>query len=108
MQVKLTWPKHKKVDYAGVAIYTSTGECAYATNTDLDKFSLDGRNSVTYNVTLNLGEGNYLLRAGTFLGTDHQVVDYISEGPSFSMGKDDKLIGEGVARLPHNWDLNNV
>lgn len=104
MQVKLSWPKTKKVDTAGVAIYSSTGECVYATNTSIDKFALGKSDAVTYEVDLELGTGNYFLMAGTFKGEGHDIIDFISEGPSFTMVKDgDEIKGEGTARLQHTW-----
>jgi ABC-2 type transport system ATP-binding protein len=105
MKVSMSWPEDKKVDTAGIAVYASTGECAFATNTAIDKYPLEKHNAVEYTVDLELGAGNYFLMAGTFTGKDHEIADFISEGPSFTMGRDgDEIRGEGVTRLKHTWD----
>lgn len=108
MTVNVAWPSHKKVDTVGVAIYTSTGECVYATNTAIDKVPLKQLNSITYSVDLEIGKGNYFIMAGTFAGKDNEIVDFVSEGPSFSMLADrDVIKGEGTSRLKHSWSLKN-
>jgi hypothetical protein len=105
MQISMSWSKEKKVDTAGIAIYTSTGQCVFATNTAIDRFLLSKSNSVKYTVDLELGEGEYFVMAGTFVGKNNEIVDFISQGPDFTIsGAGDGIKGEGVARLRHAWE----
>jgi ABC-2 type transport system ATP-binding protein len=104
LTVNVTWDTQKPVDTVGVAMYSSIGEIIYAANTDLDGKKLNGSKAVTYKVKLTIGAGNYFLMAGTFVGKSHNVVDFNSQGPKFSV-KDTELIkGEGLARLEHVWE----
>ena len=103
LSVRLSWSPTRPVDAVGVAIYSSVGEYIFAANTSLDKVSLAGVSQVLYEVDLKLGAGNYFLMGGTFKGKDNQVVDFISDGPGFTMDKETKIKGEGLFRLEHAW-----
>lgn len=103
LEVTLSWPKDKKVTDAGVTLMTSLGERVYATNTFIDKFSLEG-NSVKYTIDLNVGIGRYHVMAGTFQGTEDTIVDFVNHGPEFIIeNKQKKQIGDGIAVLDHKW-----
>jgi ABC-2 type transport system ATP-binding protein len=100
--VDLSWPEHKKVQNAGVSIYTSLGERVYATNTFVDQHPVRGHH-LRYSVKLNLGSGNYYVMAGTFLDRPERKVDFISHGPVFTIKAEKLNTGEGIARLEHSW-----
>lgn len=107
--VDIEWPKEKRVDTVGLAIYSSLGACAYATNTKLDHIILKKEsNSIKYEAELNLGSGDYFLTAGTFVGDNDEVVDFQSSGPEISISSNPKMAGEGIAVLKHKWYTENV
>lgn len=104
MRVKLSWPKDRHVENAGVALMTSTGEEVYATNTFYDKYTLKGT-SLTYEVKLDVGVGRYHVMAGTFLKSDSEIVDFVNHGPDFTVeDKKKSFIGTGITQLSHKWE----
>lgn len=105
IEVALKWPETLNVDTAGIAIYSSTGEYVYGTNTKLDNITLGDSNKLVYSAKLDLGSGNYYLMAGVFKGENHDIVDFISSGPSFVIGDNKDIVGEGLVRLKHDWVL---
>ena len=103
MNVKLSWPKDHRVENAGVAIVTSTGEEVYATNTFFDKVIITG-NVAYYEVNLSIGAGRYHVMAGTFLKSDSDIVDFVNHGPDFTVeDKKKQFIGTGITQLNHRW-----
>lgn len=104
LRVKANWSPEKQVDAVGVAIYSSLGEYVFGTNTSIDSFSLNSRNSLIYEVELDIGTGSYFIVAGTFKGRAQDVVDFISDGPRFEV-KEEVRTGDGIARLKHKWNL---
>lgn len=102
LHVRLTWPSEKTVRNAGVAIYTATGTCVFASNTFIDKTPISG-NTAEYSAKLDIGEDRYYVMAGTFLDTKDEVVDFVVRGPEFSVNAQRQPTGEGIARLNHNW-----
>ncbi|HLZ14438.1 MAG TPA: ABC transporter ATP-binding protein [Candidatus Saccharimonadales bacterium] len=104
LTVRLTWPAHKTVKHAGIALYTSGGVNVFATNTFIDKTAKVKGHSIEYHVRLPLGEGRYYVMAGTFLDTKKDIVDFIVHGPEFSMSPEPVPSGEGLVRLTHKWE----
>ncbi|MDL2363297.1 MAG: ABC transporter ATP-binding protein [Patescibacteria group bacterium] len=102
LRVELSWPKTKKVNAAGVTINTSMGECAYATNTFIDKQNVT-TNKIICSFKLNLGAGKYYIMAGTFLDRPESQVDFVTHGPSFFINQESRIKGEGITRLDHEW-----
>jgi len=104
MVVKLSWPKDRHVENAGVAIMSSTGEQVYATNTFFDKVTIKG-NSTEYEVKLSIGPGRYHVMAGTFLKSDAEIVDFVNHGPNFTIeDKQKTFTGTGITQLDHKWN----
>jgi ABC-2 type transport system ATP-binding protein len=104
MHIAVQWPKTKKVDMVGVAIYSSIGECVFASNTDIDGYRVKDTSSITYSVDLELGAGDYFVSAGTFFGPSHDIVDFVTNGPSFTVDEDIAKKGVGLTRLNHTWN----
>lgn len=102
--VQLSW-KDGVVKHAGVAILKQSGEYLFGPNTYLDKQPLkNGAREIYYSVKLSLAEGEYYLKAGIFGETDKDVIDFIDNGPSFSIeaAKGATAWG-GLTYLPHQW-----
>jgi ABC-type polysaccharide/polyol phosphate transport system ATPase subunit len=100
--VQLSWPEELKVMNAGVAIYKQSGEYIFGTNTLLDKISIK-KNSLEYSVNLSFGPGRYFVAAGLFGKTDREVIEFVSDGPSFSLKAEEKARWEGLINLNHKW-----
>jgi len=102
MHIKLSWPQSKQVQNAGVSIYTTIGECVYATNTFVDKQPISGQSAIM-EVRLKIGAGKYYIMAGTFLDQPEKKVDFVTRGPEFTMNAEKIIKGEGITRLNHTW-----
>ena len=101
MKVDLSWPSDLKVKHAGVAILKSTGDIIFATNT-LELKDPIKTNNISYTVKLNLLPGRYFIMAGLFGKNDKEVVDFIGEGPTFSIRKINK-VWQGITVLENRW-----
>lgn len=104
MTVRMKWTK-KGVKHAGVAIFRQSGEYIFGPNTYLDGYKLINKNTISYNVKLNLGEGTYFIKAGIFGHNDTVRIDFEDNGPEFIIdrNKDDVRWG-GFAKLEHTWE----
>lgn len=101
MDVQLSWPNNDYgVKNAGVAILKSTGEIIFATNTIGEK-TIKG-NDITLRLELNLLSGRYFIMAGLFGETDRDVIDFIGEGPVFSVKKGENK-WQGLTVLKNKW-----
>jgi ABC-2 type transport system ATP-binding protein len=108
--IHLKW-KRKDVRYIGVAILKQSGEYAFGPNTYQENQPLKaGATSDYYAVKLNLGAGDYYLKAGLFGEDDSASLEFVDEGPGFmvEMPKGDKAIWGGITYLPHAWGDKNV
>lgn len=102
LRVSLTWPEELRVKNVGVAILKSTGDIVFANNTTETK-GLKIKNSIEYKVNLNLLPGRYSLMAGLFGTTDTDVIEFLDNGPMFSVNKIDKVWG-GITVLDSIWN----
>ena len=103
MTVKLKW-KHENVKNIGVAIFLDNGEYVFGPNTFQDKYNLESKNQATYQVKLNLNEGEYFIKAALMGDSDNDVIEFIEEGPHFNITKDyDITKWGGVTKLDHEW-----
>jgi len=104
--IDLSWPNEKPVLNAGVSIYTSIGECVYATNTFMDKTPVkQGKNKASINLKLNIGAGKYYVMAGTFGDAPEKKVDFVTYGPAFHVNQERTIGGDGITRLEHKWHI---
>ena len=103
MTVELSWTA-KNVKNVGVAIVKQDGVFIHGPNTYQDKYNIKGKDTVSYKVVLNLGEGRYFIKAGLFGNTDVMRIDFEEQGPSFAVtrNKEDNRWG-GVVKLDHEW-----
>lgn len=105
MSIELEWDD-ADVEYAGVAIYKLSGEYVFGPNTYKEKqASLKGKNSISYAVDLDIGQGEYYVKAGLFGKDDSKIVKFVDEGPSFIVenNKSDDRDWEGITYLNHSW-----
>lgn len=103
MKVKLSWTK-PNVHSAGVAIMRQSGEYIFGPNTYQDKWKLRHTNELFYEVKLNLGVGNYFIKAGIFGKSDKDIIDFEEKGPVFTVNRNykDSRWG-GISRLEYKW-----
>lgn len=94
----------RKVKNLGVAVYGNAGEYIFGANTLLDKVSLGNKKELTYNLRALLGAGNYHFKIGLFGQTDKDIIEFIDDGPGFTIKKDSKLKWEGLTALEHGWN----
>lgn len=103
MHVKVSWKK-PGVQHAGVAILRQSGEYIFGPSTYRDGYKMKNRYSIVYSVKLNLGEGEYFLKAGTYADNDAMRVDFEDDGPTFVVNRDknDSRWG-GFTKLDYKW-----
>jgi len=103
LTVKVNWTR-KDVKNVGVAIFRENGEYVFGPNTYQDKYIKTLTNEITYKTTLNLNEGGYFLKTALLGESDNTVIEFVEEGPHFSVSHDygDGRWG-GVTKLDHEW-----
>ena len=103
MSVKLKWTQ-PKVKNVGVAIFRDNGEYVFGPNTYQDKYIMKNSNEAEYQVKLNLGEGEYFLKAGLMGDKDTETIAFIEEGPHFIINRNYNT-GRwgGITSLDHKW-----
>lgn len=90
----------------GIGIFTSDNTCCYATNTFIDKYSIDqlGTSGV-----VKCKFANLMLIPGTYLmdiAVHHEngePYDYLSRQFSFQVSSEIRDLG--IVRLPHSWEV---
>ena len=101
--VRLSWDRTDVLS-AGVALMKQSGEYVFGPNTTNDKFKLDkGTKSLEYSVELNLGPGEYFIKAGLFGKTDATVLEFVDEGPVIIIEPNKKAQWGGITHLEHSW-----
>lgn len=104
MRLRVEWSAAAgKVENIGVAIYKNTGEYIFGANTILDEIALKGLLKVEYSLDAMLGNGNYHFKVGVFGKTDRNTIEFINDGPKFTVKSPD-LKWEGLTYLPHKWE----
>lgn len=104
MRITLDW-KDEGVNYAGIAILKQSGEYVFGPSTYQDGYKLrKSAHSLTYSVELNVGEGEYFVKAGLYGKSDMDRIDFEDEGPTFvvNRNKEDSRWG-GVTKLTYKW-----
>lgn len=103
MQVKLSWTK-EGVKNAGIAILRQSGEYIFGPNTFQDNYKIHKDNSLVYSVILNVGEGEYFIKAGIFGENDSLKIDFEDNGPNFTVNRDkDDTRWGGFTKLKYHW-----
>lgn len=103
MRVRLDWTQ-PGVEHIGVAIFRENGEYVFGPNTFRDKHVLPDGMTAEYSVKLNLNEGEYFLKAALMGKDDSKMIEFIEEGPHFTIRRDysNEQWG-GVTKLEHKW-----
>lgn len=104
-KVELTW-SHGSVKHAGVAIYKLSGEYVFGPNTAKENIQLDlSAKKLTYSVSLDVGPGEYYIKAGLFDESGKHVLEFVEDGPSFVVEWNEKktIEWEGITYLDHSW-----
>jgi ABC-2 type transport system ATP-binding protein len=99
--VNLSW-KNNAVKNVGIALVKTSGEYVSGSNTFLDNVSLNG-NSVSFEITLNIGEGEFGFKLGFFGDEEVDVVEFIEAGPTFMMKTQKNANWRGLIDLEHTW-----
>jgi len=103
MTVRLSWPSSMQgVKNAGVAIIKNSGEYIYGANTLSLKNKISS-NRTDYKIKLNVTPGKYFIKAGIFGKTDHEVIEFVEQGPEFIVNPDPKDLQAGLVRLEDQW-----
>lgn len=104
MLVRLSWTD-ERVESGGVAILKKSGENIFAPNTYQEKYKFPkGARALEYEVTLNIAQGDYYLKAGLFGESDAHIVAFDDNGPAFIVEpKDGKQGWNGLTHLDHEW-----
>jgi len=99
MKITMGWPSSEKVAWAGVAISGVNGEYVFGTNTGVVKIK---GNSISYDVDLNLGPGDYYLTAA-IKDLDDNLIESYEKIATFSVYSDyDPRIG-GLTRMKYKY-----
>jgi len=102
--VKLKWPKSMKVQNVGIALLKESGEYIYGSNTfNQNGLKLASRDSIQYELGLNIGEGRYHLSYAVFGSSNEDIVEFIQNGPSFIVTAKPNTSWEGITRLSSKW-----
>ena len=96
------WQEDLKFKNLGVAIIRENGEFLFGCNTLNDKFDIERRQSFNCDIKLMLGSGKYHVMYGAFGDTEFDVVEFIDEGPAFTI-QDMKQDWEGLLYMESNW-----
>lgn len=103
--VRIAWPKDIHPKNIGVAIMKESGEYIFGRNTlDMKGLNLDNRNSFSFEAQLELGYGRYHLSYGLFGETESDVIDFVSNGPSFIIQTTPELGWGGLVKLKSSWE----
>jgi len=98
------WSKcDKKVKNLGVALYGNAGEYIFGANTILDEYNLKDATKAEYKISAHMGSGNYHFKIGIFGDTDKEIIEYIDDGPEFTIKRNPDLKWEGLSYIKHEW-----
>lgn len=101
--IRMSW-KRNEVRNVGIAIMKQSGEYVFGPNTYQEGFKLNGSKTVDYQVALDIGAGQYYLKAGLFGETDEEVLEFLDEGPSIMVEpREDAPAWGGITYLKHDW-----
>ncbi|MEX0668699.1 MAG: ABC transporter ATP-binding protein [Candidatus Saccharimonadales bacterium] len=99
--IKISW-KNPKIKNVGVALVKQTGDYIFGANTILDGFDIKNK-AVSYSIKLDLGSGDYLVKAGFFGDTDQDKIDFVNDGPKIIVDSPEEQRWGGVIHLEHEW-----
>lgn len=103
MVVELSW-QNADINNASIAIIRQSGECVFGTGTYSENFILRSPNTLTYEVELNLQEGEYYLEVGLGQEGNPKPVVLLNYGPNFVVNRDKSAPRwEGYTKLEHRW-----
>lgn len=101
-RLKVSW-KDESIKNVGIALLKQTGEYVFGANTILDRYKVKGK-SITYNLKMDIGPGDYLFKVGLFGETETEAIDFVDDGPSITIQPPQDLNWEGVTKLSHSWE----
>lgn len=104
VRINLTW-EDEGVNYVGVAILKQSGEYIFGPSTYQDGYKIKtGAHEISYEVKLNVGEGDYFIKAGLYGSSDMDRIDFQDNGPTFVVNRDkDDVRWGGVTKLEYSW-----
>lgn len=103
MLVRLKWGRGD-VSNAGVALIKQSGEYIFGPNTITDKYTLPkSSKQLDYVVELNVGAGEYYLKAGLFGNTAKDVLEFVDNGPIILVEPVKGDSWGGLSRLKYEW-----
>ncbi|HVV25577.1 MAG TPA: ABC transporter ATP-binding protein [Candidatus Saccharimonadales bacterium] len=106
IKLSIDWSRCKEMPKnIGVAVYGNAGEYVFGANTLLDKVTLKNKKRIDYTLDALLGPGNYHFKIGVFGNTDKDIIEFVDNGPNFTIQKEPSLKWEGITALKHTWNL---
>lgn len=101
--IRVSWTRDG-VGNVGVALLKQSGEYVFGPNTYNDKYILKkGSRSIDYLVELNVGSGDYFLKAGLFGVTSSEVLEFVDQGPTILVENATSNQWGGITKLKHEW-----
>lgn len=102
LNLSVAWDKKavKGVENIGAALFKTSGEYIFGTNTIIDKKNVKG-SKISVDYSLLLGEGEYYFKVGLFGKTDKEVIRFIDKGPKFTIRSKENW--QGIVKLSHQW-----
>lgn len=106
LELSIDWSHYGGVaKNIGVAVYGNAGEYVFGTNTIVDKVELKGGEKILYTLKASLGSGNYHFKIGIFGDTDKDIIEFIDDGPNFTIQQGSSMKWQGITRLNHTWRI---
>jgi hypothetical protein len=101
--IELSWNR-TDVMHAGVALYKQSGEYIFGPNTFKEGRAPLRGDKLQYRVRLDVGTGEYYLKAGIFGANDRIILEFVDDGPYLTVeGKAGDSSWEGITHLKHTW-----
>jgi ABC-2 type transport system ATP-binding protein len=94
------WKPNTKAKNVGVALFSESGQYVFGSNTIIDKKQVKG-DSVEYDLSLNVGDGDYYIQVGVFGETDADKIYYLERGFDLKVMNDESW--QGMTHLQHEW-----
>lgn len=101
MDIKMSW-SDSRISALGVVVYKASGERIFATNTENDKFKINGTECV-YRIKLDVAPGDYFLRIRAYSDDAKTSIGLIEQTPFFTVTAKEGEGIDGLVPLEHNW-----
>lgn len=101
--VDISWPNNLGIEHANILIFKKTGEYAFGTSTFDQEGFKPSKDGVRFQFQAELGHGDYRVEVGVFGKSRNEMIDYVAEGPTFSIRQPKVVRWSGLTNLKHIW-----